>query len=56
MKLTLQVGQKLADGVLEANAENDSLQAVDSVHLEVNFLSLHLLFEEGEGVDLFDHF
>lgn len=55
LKLTLQVGQELADGVFEANAQDDSLEAVDCVHLEVNFLRLHLLLKETEGVDLLDH-
>ena len=56
MKLTLQVGQKLANGGFGTDAENDSFEAVDSIDLEVDFFSLHLLLQEGKGVDRFDHF
>ena len=56
MKLTLQVWQKLADGGFGTDTENDSFKAVDSIDLEVDFFSLHLLLQEGKGVDRFDHF
>ena len=54
--LTLEVGQQLAGGGLHANTENDGLETVDSVDLEMNLLSLHLLLQEGEGVNLLNHY
>ena len=53
--LTLQVGDELRGGVVDADGEHDRLQSVDGVHLKVDFLGLHLLLQERKGVDGLDH-
>ena len=46
----------MACGLLGPDCHDDSLQAVDSVDLEVDFFGLELFFEEAKGVNSFGHF
>lgn len=50
---TLKIRNKLLDGFVNSDAENDGLESVDGVNLEVNFFDLHFFFKEGECVDVF---
>ena len=54
-KLTLEVRDELGVRLIDANGENDCFQAMDGVDLQVDFLGLHLFFQEGEGVHVFNH-
>ena len=51
----LKVRNELRDRLVAANGEDDSFQAMDRVDLQVDFLSLHFLFQESESVYVFDH-
>ena len=53
--LTEEVGDELTVNLFGSNGQNDCLQSVDCVHLEVDFLSLHLFLDQGKGVHGFDH-
>ena len=54
--LTFKVGDELTVRFGGADREDDSFQAMDCVDLQVDLLGLHFLFQEGEGVYVFDHF
>ena len=53
--LTIEVRDELTDRLGDANGEDDGFKAVDCVDLQVDLLGLHFLFQEGEGVYVFDH-
>ena len=53
--LTFKVGDELTVRFGGADGEDDSFQAMDCVDLQVDLLGLHFLFQEGEGVYVFDH-
>ena len=55
VRLTSKVWNEVVDCLLGANLGDDSLESVDSVDLEVDLLGFHLLLEELEGVQCFDH-
>ena len=51
----LQVRKERAAGLSDTNGQDDSLEAMDGVNLEVDFLSSHFFLQELEGVNVF-HF
>ena len=55
-RLTIKIRDELVGCLIDADGKNDSFQAMDGVDLQVDFLSLHLLFQEGEGIHVFDHY